>query len=111
MYQPSDFISIANCSNERFKPYKVKCLASSPIPKLTSPPRCHIPEDYVNEVSLRMEAYQRLGEAISFDDIDIIWDELKDRFGNPPDPATWLYHLTRIRVHAALNGFTLLKNG
>jgi transcription-repair coupling factor (superfamily II helicase) len=68
-----------------------------------------LPEDYVNEVSLRMEIYQRLGEAISFDDVDFLWEELKDRFGNPPDEAVWLYHLTRIRVHASLHGFTLLK--
>lgn len=68
-----------------------------------------LPEDYVNEVSLRMEIYQRLGEAISFDDVDLIWEELKDRFGMPPDPAIWLYHLTRIRVYAALHGFTSLK--
>ena len=68
-----------------------------------------LPEDYVNEVSLRMEIYQRLGDAITNDDVDMLWNELKDRFGNPPEPAIWLYHLTRIRIHAALNGFTLLK--
>lgn len=68
-----------------------------------------LPEEYVNEVSLRMEIYQRLGDAITFDDVDMLWDELKDRFGAPPETAVWLYHLTRIRVHAALNGFTLLK--
>ncbi len=68
-----------------------------------------LPEDYVNEVSLRMEIYQRLGEALMFEDVDMIWEELKDRFGPPPEPAVWLYHLTRIRSHAALHGFTLLK--
>ncbi len=68
-----------------------------------------LPEEYVNEISLRMEVYQRLGEAVTFDDIDMLWEELKDRFGSPPEPAIWLYHLARIRIHAALNGFTLLK--
>lgn len=68
-----------------------------------------LPEDYVNEVSLRMEIYQRLGEALTFEDVDLIWDELKDRFGPPPEPAIALYHLSRLRVYAALNGFTLVK--
>lgn len=68
-----------------------------------------LPEDYVNEVSLRMEIYQRFGEALSFDDVDMIWEEIKDRFGSAPEAAVWLYHLTRIRVFAALHGFTLLK--
>lgn len=68
-----------------------------------------LPEDYVNEVSLRMEIYQRLGEAISFEDVDMIWEEIKDRFGSPPPAAIWLYHMTRIRVFASLRGFTLLK--
>lgn len=68
-----------------------------------------LPEDYVNEVSLRMEFYQRLGEAFSWEEVDAIWEEIVDRFGPPPEPAQWLYHLTRVRVFASLNGYTLLK--
>lgn len=68
-----------------------------------------LPEDYVNEASLRMEIYQRLGEALSFEEVDAIWAEIQDRFGPPPEPAEWLYRLTRIRVFASKHGFTLLK--
>lgn len=68
-----------------------------------------LPEDYVNEVSLRMEIYQRLGEALSWEEVDAIWAEVQDRFGAAPEPARWLYHLTRIRVYASRQGFTLLK--
>lgn len=68
-----------------------------------------LPEDYVNEASLRMEIYQRLGEALTWEEVDMIWEEIKDRFGPPPEPALWLYHLTRIRVFAARHGFTLVK--
>jgi len=66
-------------------------------------------EEYINEVSLRMEIYQRLGEAMSWEEVDAIWYEVKDRFGPPPEPAQWLYHMTRVRVHAARHGFTLIK--
>lgn len=68
-----------------------------------------IPETYINEANLRMEIYQRFGEAISPEEVDEIWAEIQDRFGKPPEPALWLYHLTKIRVFAARNGIVLLK--
>lgn len=77
--------------------------------KMEFPADARLPEEYINEVGLRMEIYQRMGEALSWDEVDGIWGELKDRFGKPPEPAQWLYHMTRIRVYAALNGYTLLK--
>ncbi len=77
--------------------------------KIEFPIDSRLPESYVNEVSLRMEIYQRLGEAFSLEEVDAIWAELADRFGVPPEPARWLYHLTRIRVFASLSGYTLLK--
>jgi transcription-repair coupling factor (superfamily II helicase) len=68
-----------------------------------------LPEEYINEASLRMELYQRLGEAISWEEVDLIWEEMQDRFGAPPEPAIWLYHLTRIRVFAARHSCLLIK--
>ncbi|MBS4166276.1 MULTISPECIES: transcription-repair coupling factor [unclassified Neochlamydia] len=68
-----------------------------------------LPEEFINEVSLRMEIYQRLGEAITHEEVEAIWEEIKDRFGKPPEAASWLYHLTKIRVYASTHGFTLLK--
>lgn len=63
-------------------------------------------EEYINEPSLRMELYQRLGEAMSWDEVDSIWEEVIDRFGPPPDTAKWLYHMTRMRVVAAKKSYT-----
>lgn len=77
--------------------------------KVEFPIDARLPEDYVNEVSLRMEFYQRFGEAISWEEVDAIWEEIQDRFGAPPPPAQWLYHFTRLRVYAARNGIILLK--
>jgi transcription-repair coupling factor (superfamily II helicase) len=68
-----------------------------------------LPEDYVNEITLRMEVYQRLGEAITLEDVDLLWNEVQDRFGPAPESASWLYHLTRLRVYASSQGFTALK--
>ena len=68
-----------------------------------------LPETYINELSLRMEMYHRLGEATQATDVDELLSELKDRFGPPPPQVIWLYHLTRIRVFAAANHFSSLK--
>jgi len=77
--------------------------------KIEFPVDARLPEDYVNETHLRMEIYQRLGEAISSEEIDAIWAELQDRFGPAPVPAQWLYYLSRMRVYGSLNGYTLMK--
>lgn len=67
-----------------------------------------LPSSYINEVSLRMEIYYRLGDASTLKELEEILKELKDRFGSPPPPVIWLYHLSRIRVFAAANNFSLL---
>jgi transcription-repair coupling factor (superfamily II helicase) len=68
-----------------------------------------LPENYVNEPSLRMEIYQRLGEAISWEELEPLWAEIHDRFGAPPEQAVWLYHLSRIRVYCLRNSVTSIK--
>lgn len=68
-----------------------------------------LPDEYINAVSLRMELYHRLGEASSAKEIDELLVEMKDRFGPPPPPVIWLYHLSRIRAFASAHHFTLLK--
>ena len=67
-----------------------------------------LPDEYINESSLRMEIYQRLGEAMNWKDVDDVIEEVRDRFGPLSKPVEWLYHLTRIRVFASLNHFTVL---
>lgn len=85
------------------------------MPSILSDPKidlmidARLTEEYINEVSLRMEIYQRLGEATSWEEVDLLWNEVVDRFGEPPEQGLWLYHLTRLRVYAARNGITLLK--
>ena len=68
-----------------------------------------LPEDYIPEPSLRMELYHRLGEAATDEETDQILAEMQDRFGKPPSQVIWLYHLTRLRIHAQTLRYTLLK--
>lgn len=67
------------------------------------------PESYIEEANLRMELYHRLGESTTFEDVDQLQSEIKDRFGAPPEPVIWLYYLTRMRIFASANEFTSLK--
>lgn len=68
-----------------------------------------LPEDYVNAIELRMEFYQRTSEATSFEEIEALFAEMIDRFGPLPEPAAWLKTLSRIRLAAALQHLTLIK--
>ena len=77
--------------------------------RIEFPITAHIPESYISESSLRMSIYQRLGEAVSWEEVKQVGVELKDRFGPPPKSIIWLYHLTRIKVFGSRNGFTLIK--
>lgn len=66
-------------------------------------------EEYITSTNLRIEIYKRFGEALTVEEVDDIWAEVRDRFGAPPPPAQWLYHLTRLKVFASNQGYTLLK--
>jgi len=68
-----------------------------------------LPEDYVNDVSLRLELYQRLGDADSLEEIESLFLELEDRFGKMPQPALNLLSISRIRLLASQKGIDLLK--
>lgn len=77
--------------------------------KIEFPMDARFPEEYINEVSLRMEFYQRFGDALSWEELDDIWEEIQDRFGPPPEAAQYLYHFTRLRIFGAIHHFTLIK--
>lgn len=77
--------------------------------KMEFPYDARLPEEYIPENSLRLEIYHRLGETLTLQEVDALFEELKDRFGKPPAPAIWLYHLTRIRTLAAQKRFISLK--
>lgn len=68
-----------------------------------------LPESYISDPSVRMEIYHRLGDAENEKDLQELWNELLDRFGKPPLETRYLYHLTRLKVLAAVYHFTLIK--
>jgi len=79
--------------------------------KLEFPYPASLPASYLMESSLRMEMYHRLGETSSYEEVDAIFNEMIDRFGPLPEETLWLYHISRIRIFANFNQFSLLKMG
>jgi len=79
--------------------------------KIEFPYAAYLPDNYIPYTNLRMEIYYRLGEAISFEQVDKIKDELKDRFGTLPLEVIELLNLTKIKIFANQNNFTSLKFG
>jgi transcription-repair coupling factor (superfamily II helicase) len=80
--------------------------AERPEVRVELPVNAHVPHDYVTSERLRLEAYKRIAAIGSDDDIVAIRDELKDRYGTPPQPVDNLLEVARFRVRARQAGLT-----
>ncbi|MRX45506.1 transcription-repair coupling factor [Agromyces kandeliae] len=78
--------------------------------RLELPVDAHIPEDYVDSERLRLEAYQKLsaasGPAAKDGQIDLVVEELVDRYGDLPEPVEHLVAVSRLRRTAQLAGLS-----
>jgi len=78
--------------------------------RLELPVDARIPETYIDSERLRLEAYQKLSAAASVtaaaDAIDLVADELRDRYGAPPSDVEGLFEVARLRRRAAQSGLT-----
>jgi transcription-repair coupling factor (superfamily II helicase) len=72
--------------------------------RIELPVDAHLPHDYIPSERLRLEMYKRLAEVRSDDDVDLLLEELKDRYGAPPDEVTSLLLVARFRARARQAG-------
>lgn len=76
--------------------------------RLELPVQARIPESYIDSERLRLEAYQKLSAAASVtakdDAIDLVIEELTDRYGDLPSEAEGLLAVARLRRRAAQAG-------
>ena len=70
------------------------------------PVDAHIPESYVPEERLRLEAYKSIASAASEEDIESTVAELKDRYGQFPAPVETLFEVARLRLLARQAGIS-----
>jgi transcription-repair coupling factor (superfamily II helicase) len=59
-----------------------------------------IPPTYCSDVHVRLSLYKRLADAASPEGLELLQEELIDRFGDLPDPARVLIECHRVRVAA-----------
>ncbi|MFE6734425.1 transcription-repair coupling factor [Microbacterium sp. NPDC057650] len=78
--------------------------------RLELPVDARIPEHYIDSERLRLEAYQKLsaaaGPTASDDAIDLVVEELTDRYGALPDEVGGLVAVARLRRRAARAGLS-----
>jgi transcription-repair coupling factor (superfamily II helicase) len=60
-----------------------------------------IPESYINDMHLRLAAYKEIASADTDDDVDRIAADLRDRYGEIPEPARNLLEIIKLKVRAA----------
>ncbi len=59
-----------------------------------------LPETYCSDVQERLSLYKRLADAPSREALDLLREELVDRFGDLPDPARALLECHQVRIAA-----------
>jgi transcription-repair coupling factor (superfamily II helicase) len=62
----------------------------------------HFPEEFITDEDAKLDFYRRLARASEVDDISVLREELRDRFGPLPDEAQRLLTVFEIRVLGAL---------
>jgi transcription-repair coupling factor (superfamily II helicase) len=70
------------------------------------PVDAHLPHDYIPGERLRLEAYRKIAEAPGGDELAVITDELRDRYGALPPPVVTLLEVARFRQVCRAHGVT-----
>ncbi|MDH4116832.1 MAG: transcription-repair coupling factor [Acidimicrobiia bacterium] len=68
--------------------------------RIELPIDAHLPDDYVPDQQLRLEAYRRLALATTHEEVSDVAAEWEDRYGPVPPPARSLTDIAHLRVEA-----------
>ncbi len=80
----------------------VECLVDLPI-------TAHIPDNYISDNAQRLEIYRRIADIRTVEDSMDVFDELIDRFGEPPVAVQGLVDVALLRNMAAAVGIREIK--
>jgi len=78
----------------------------SPLVTLDLPLDAYLPVDYIPDDQVRLAVYQRMAEAQTPEAVSDLRQELRDRFGELPEPAEQLLIWLRIKALALAAGVT-----
>src|SRR4030095_4306452 len=65
-----------------------------------------IPDDYVPSRQRKLELYRRIAELRSLEELGALRDELRDRYGPPPEPVRNLLYGVEVKLRAVTAGAT-----
>lgn len=70
----------------------------------------YIPNDWIPEMALRLQLYRRIGNLETVEDLSILKDELRDRFGTLPAAVEGLMYQIHVKLLAArINATAIIK--
>jgi transcription-repair coupling factor (superfamily II helicase) len=75
------------------------------------PLTAYLPTDYISDDTLRLRVYQKLVQATTPEDIRQLRTELKDRFGQVPEPAEHLLLWLQLKALALRAGVSSISTG
>ena len=94
--------AVSEEKGEQSAAYELECLVDVQM-------QAHIPENYIESLSQRLDIYRRISDIRSPDDACDVIDELIDRFGEPPESVKGLIDVALIRNTAASLGIYEIK--
>ncbi len=71
---------------------------SDSVIRVELPIEAHLPHTYLPQERLRLEAYQRLADCRTFEEVSSLEAELVDRYGPLPEPTVKLIQIANLRV-------------
>lgn len=71
-----------------------------PEPSISLRLSAFIPEEYIEDISLRLSIYRRIAVIRDLEGIDAVETEIRDRFGNLPEEVMRLFDVMRVKLLA-----------
>jgi transcription-repair coupling factor (superfamily II helicase) len=86
--------------------FKGETSDETPEIKVELPVDAHLPHDYVPGERLRLEAYKKIAAAHTGEALAAVREELRDRYGEPPEPVDNLLAVAAFRIFARQFGLS-----
>ena len=88
---------------------KAPVLRSLPSTSIDLPVPAYIPQEYVQELALRLSLYQQLASVSTEERVEEIAAEMRDRFGPPPPEVDNLLYLVHLKFMAFEAGISRIS--
>jgi transcription-repair coupling factor (superfamily II helicase) len=91
--------------DEAIREKKGEITPEPPEPVIEIPVDAYIPAQYIPDSKQKVEIYKKIAGASTLEAVELVNDEILDRFGNPLPPVANLIDISRIKALAKEIGF------